>query len=287
MADDTNLDTSTQPQPQSNDGIWGKYLDLVLSALGGGAALKGAAAASKAIVPPVVGRYGTSVGAQNIPEMFKSALVRQGHDVGMGPGVGLNISRYYQPEQEGEKALSGGVFYALRGGDPRAHDFYQNNELWGGPDALSGTTWVNNPLFVHSNFGGLGSASLRHLLPEKEGKIYNDIYDIQRYTLQDRYPTSLVRSFLRQYAPGEHEVPPELLLRGPDEHRRLPFWLREAVVAHEARNRGYDSIINYNKPGDLFHDNQLRLNELFDVRENTYPSLGKYSMWPRVQRNPP
>ena len=251
---------------------------------------KGAGLASKGIVPSLIAaKLSTRMGT--LPSKFEDQLIKQGAEF-TPEGINLNVSRWQKPQQAGHPALSQGVIYGPKGSDPDLLKGYEEGEMWGGNQLITGNTLIKNPLLVEGEwrdslanqgakdlFGLKGSASLRN----------DAVRAADEATIGKNPSFRLVNKFMDKYVPGGNTPPYDIYYNPRDKHNtfnRLGLWLQESAVANEARKRGYDSILDYG-PSNVYgkgwqEPNQI--NQLFDLRESHYPTPeGGYKLWPQYQ----
>jgi hypothetical protein len=200
----------------------------------------------------------------------------------------LAVTRNQRPEQSMQESVRGGVFYLPQGSkDAKYYTGTKHNFAYGGTDRIQGETAVANPLFVKGATGGkapetaydqlLGRGAYQAMRTEA-------LNSSGAYYLSREDKVSLAKRFLDQYAP---EMAPmaEKIVANSTKGNQLPYALQEAAVASAARNAGHDSIIGYSVRRK---DKQPFISELFDVRENVYPSpSGGYGVWPQFLQEKP
>jgi hypothetical protein len=260
-----------------DQGIGGKYLNLVLSALGMGGA-KGAMPLLKGIISPAV--------ASRIPMVRKSlprageipdVIERSGGQITPEGDLMLNILRYQKPSQAGALARSGGVFYAPESRSTEARQVYgTRGNFWGGSQAMQGPSIFRNPYIVQGPSGMMADDRIAGPLL---GQKYEDmLVDAMRATDPER-----VGHFFQQYAPNVKPIPTWLQNQAPE--RMFP-WLTEAAVGSKARELGYDAIMPYSTRISGRYPGQ-GIGEVFDLRQMRYPKpddlSGESTLWPQYQ----
>lgn len=193
----------------------------------------------------------------------------------------VNMKRNQKPEQELSESVRGGVFYLPRGSKYARHYNDTTGNVYGGRQTVEGETAYLNPLVVKGQTGGkMPENAYNQLMGDKKaysvmekdamsavhGSIYNK-HDPQTHRL-------LVEQFLEKHAP-EMKYYADFIIGNSKKGSQLRYALTEAAVASAARKAGYDGLIGYStkKDGTPF------MSEIFDVRENAYPSPnGHYSV---------
>lgn len=217
-----------------------------------------------------------------------------------GVNLKLPVTRWQQPDQAGQPARSGGVFYVPKNQtntykkfwDPSQKSPWHNDDTqaWGGPQLVSGQTMLKNPYFSHESGGGVAvQRAGAELFGDPDwGNLQDDMWRaIGRYG--DTTPENLA-AFLKDYAPNVEPSPIPSRGRNENEYRkfrsRIGPWLEEAAVGNKARNAGYDSIVQYGyNPLYGTQQNKPKLGEIFDLRESNYPVQGEEGkLWPQYQQ---
>lgn len=190
-------------------------------------------------------------------------------------GLLVNVSRFQKPEQELAESVRTGVFY-LPTGSQQAK-YYKGKGTtggaYGGEQSIIGDTLYKNPLFAKGATGGRApEEAYRQIVPAET--YYGMKTDLAR-TIQAKDKGSEAYMFLEKYAP---EIADNAwnIAENSKQGNQFRYALQEAVIGNEARKQGYDSIIGYSK-GRKGRGNFL--SEIFDVRENLYPSpSGEYGL---------
>ena len=194
-------------------------------------------------------------------------------------GLLVNLSRFQKPEQELAESVRTGVFYLPTGSSNIKH--YKNKGTlssgnpYGGEDLIQGETLYKNPLFVKGATGGKA--------PEEAYKQLYGKDKLEKFQTEVNFAAGAPRhlkgevayNFLEKYAP---EIADNAwnIVENSTQGNQLRYALQEAVIGNEVRKAGYDSIIGYSK-GKKGKGNFL--SEVFDVRENLYPSpSGEYGL---------
>lgn len=201
-------------------------------------------------------------------------------------GLTLPVMRSQQPDQAMAESVRGGVFYQPQ--RPGAYS-YTGKNAYGGPESIKGETVVMNPLFVKGATGGKAPEMAYDQLLGKGSyqNMRSEALNVQRWgsrgfgeaSRTDFQKTSeQARQFLDKYAPEMADLA-DHIVQNSDKGNQLAYALQEAAVGSAARKAGHDAILGYSVGRK---DKQPFLSELFDVRENRYPSpSGDYSMWPQ------
>ena len=191
-------------------------------------------------------------------------------------GLLVNVSRFQKPEQELAESVRTGVFY-LPTGSQQAK-YYKGKGTtggaYGGEQSVVGDTLYKNPLFAKGATGGKAPEEAYKTLVGKE-QFTNMQNHLLRKTLYGEDKGAEAYKFLEKYAP---EIADNAwnIAENSTQGNQFRYALQEAVFANEARKAGYDSIIGYSK-GRKGRGNFL--SEIFDVRENLYPSpSGEYGL---------
>lgn len=203
-------------------------------------------------------------------------------------GLLLNLIRHQKPEQEGQPARSGGVFYlpSVRADEANELFNYDANPTWGGSQRIVGQSLFRNPFFSYGAPGGPGIFEAgKHFFGhqgmndlDREAQVASSLANS---TYNSSY-RSATKNFLDKYAPGMEDIPENIMDRYG---ARLKPWLVESAVGNKARELGYDSIIPYGIDTEFLPQRKPIINEIFDLRENRYPTeSGGYSMWPQYQQ---
>jgi hypothetical protein len=267
---------------------WGPEMALNMLGVGGSSAMLGATprAAGEVtlgIVPVDVGKN-LNV-PKNLPQTdaFATAVKNtKGASVQDGSLV-VPVVRNQHPDQELTESLRGGVFYLPQGSkDAKYYTGTGHNTGYGGTEKISGETAVNNPLFVKGATGGKAPETAYDQLIGKGAyqKMRNDAVNSTAYYLSHDDKVHLAERFFQQYAPEMVDLA-DHVVRNTKKGNQFAYALQEAAVASAARKAGHDSVVGYSvsrKTKEPF------ISELFDVRENLYPSkAGDYQMWPQFK----
>lgn len=183
-------------------------------------------------------------------------------------GLLMRVARRQAPEVEGEQAIRTGVFYLPEGSSNLKHYGGYPQKTYGGSEKFSGETLVKKPLFVKGGTGGKAPEAAYDQLLGK-GAYQNMRNDVLRhgpgYSLSHDLKVERVAELLAKYG-GDPNLA-DTIVRSSTKGNTLPYAIQEHVVAHAVRNAGYDAVLGYSKgkAGPF-------LSELFDVREQTYPS---------------
>lgn len=190
-------------------------------------------------------------------------------------GLLVNVSRFQKPEQELAESVRTGVFYLPTGSQQAKYYKGKGSSggSYGGTQEVVGDTLYKNPLFAKGGTGGKAPEEAYKQLVGKEQ--FNNMQKDLMSAIQGRDRGSEAYMFLEKYAPDIADNA-WYIADNSKQGNQFRYALQEAVFANEARNRGYDSIIGYSKGRK---DKGNFLSEIFDVRENLYPSpSGEYGL---------
>lgn len=190
-------------------------------------------------------------------------------------GLLVNISRFQKPEQELAESVRTGVFYLPTGSQQAKYYKGKGSSggSYGGTQEVVGDTLYKNPLFAKGGTGGKAPEEAYKQLVGKEQ--FNNMQKDLMSTIQGRDKGADAYMFLEKYAPDIADNAWNIA-DNSKQGNQFRYALQEAVFANEARNKGYDSIIGYSKGRK---DKGNFLSEIFDVRENLYPSpSGEYGL---------
>lgn len=188
-------------------------------------------------------------------------------------GLKINLVRRQKSEQEGEQSVRTGVFYLPQGSSRISG--YGGSGNYGGPEKFTGPTLIRRPLFVKGATGGKApEAAFDALMGKGAAKqLGEDAMDALSARYKAKWgnadagdPVEVVRSILTKY--GGDPSMAEYILRHSQAGNQLRYALQENIIAHAARNAGYDAVIGYSKK----HNGTPFISEVFDTREQTYPS---------------
>lgn len=200
----------------------------------------------------------------------------------------LKVLRSQLPEQEGAESVRGGVFYLPEGS--KYARFYNGttNNNYGGRQAIEGETAFVNPLLVKGQTGGKAPENAyTQITGDKKAfkNLENDVMEVVNASWMKRKdPQSyydLVNQFLDKHAPEMRDYA-DHILDNSNKGNQLRYALQEAAIASAARKAGHDGIIGYSE-GRGPNKGKPFLSEIFDVRENRYPSPdGDFSVHPSL-----
>jgi hypothetical protein len=199
-------------------------------------------------------------------------------------GLNMSLVRYQKPEQELSESVRTGVFYLPEGSANVKH--YKNKGTlssgnpYGGADLIQGETIYKNPLFVKGATGGKAPEEAYKQLLGKDK--FNEFQKSVRNAASAPYKMreEVAYDFLQRYAP---EIADNAwnIVQNSKQGNQLRYALQEAVIANEARKKGYDAILGYSKGRG---DKGNFLSEVFDLRESHYPSpSGEFYMNPEFE----
>lgn len=299
----TAIPTISQPNPYpegSEENYW--YEDqrqkamipaaLNMSALAGTGGLAGTgkgAGVSLGIVPVDIakklnfktGKHPDILG-QAVENTPAASIDADGHLV-------VKLLRSQHPDQEMAESVRGGVFYLPEGSPNARHYNGTTGNNYGGVQSIEGETAFKNPLVVKGATGGKApEAAYQQLLgKDKFKELEKDIHEV---TTADIYKKQapwmkeeLAQKFLEKHAP-ELVNHASYILENSSKGNQLRYALQEAAVASAVRNAGHDGVVGYSV-GRGANKGKPFLSEIYDVRENRYPSpSGDYSIHPGLEK---
>lgn len=199
----------------------------------------------------------------------------------------LKIGRNQHPDQEMAESVRGGVFYLPEGSKNARYYNGTTNNTYGGKQAIEGETAFVNPLVVKGATGGKAPEAAYTQLMGKDAfkNLEKEIQEITTATIYRKeapwLKQELTQKFLEKHAP-ELVNHADYILGNSTKGNQLRYALQEAAIASAARNAGYDGIVGYSV-GRGANSGKPFLSEVFDVRENRYPSpSGDYSVHPEL-----
>lgn len=219
----------------------------------------------------------------NLPdtELFREAIQNTpGAEITKEGLLKMILQRNQLEEMMGEPSVRGGVFYLPQGS--AAAKYYKGaNKTYGGPEQITGESYIANPMFVKGATGGKAPETAIDALHGKGTyqKIRDEALGLLGYNVPPSKTIQGISSFLEKYAP-EMQDQASYIFHNSKEGNQLPYALQEAAVASALRKAGYDSVLGYSK-GKAGHS----LSELYDVREQTYPDWsGETEIWPNLYK---
>lgn len=200
----------------------------------------------------------------------------------------LKVLRNQLPDQEMVESVRGGVFYLPEGSKYARYYNGTTNNNYGGRQAIEGETAFKNPLVVRGQTGGKAPENAyNQLMGDKKAykNLEADVMQVinaswmRNKDLQAYY--DLVNRYLDKHAP-EMKNYADYILANSSKGNQLKYALQEAAIASAARKAGHDGIIGYSE-GRGSNKGKPFLSEIFDVRENKYPSPdGDFSVHPEL-----
>lgn len=193
-------------------------------------------------------------------------------------GLTLNLTRYQKPEQAGEAAGRGGVFYlgAEGGRSYYAHaTAYGRPVPYGGAQEITSRATFQNPLIVKGGFGGNTQAVVYNELGGKkpqytEGRKLDALQDLHNRAVnmasaRGRNNPDAIAEFLKQEG-GDPQSGYDIWAGSRSEHQ-IATAVYDNVVGQMAKNLGHDSIVGYyKKPGGGY-----QISEVFDLTASHFP----------------
>lgn len=223
---------------------------------------------------------GGSMPGSKLTDEFKQAITNTVGAKVDKDGLTLQVSRFQDPEQAGERSVRTGVMFLPEEKSPWGKAYRGGNKMgYGGTMHVTGERQFKHPFFVKASTGGKA--------PEKaydaiEGKgayekmrteaLTPPVMTTSLYGGQKGGPDHVkaVAAFLSKYG-GTPDMAADIV-----EHSKtgnmLPYALQEHIVAHALRKAGYDSIVGMSK-----FKGQPRLAELFDLTMSHYPDSEEVS----------
>jgi hypothetical protein len=187
-------------------------------------------------------------------------------------GLLVKVVRFQKEDQEGEQSVRTGVFY-LPEGSPNAKHYKTGKVGYGGIEKMQGETLLRKPLFVKGATGGKAPEAAYDAIKGKGAmkQLDRDVMSIvtSQRVLKDRNLEYVfkenVSNFLRNH--GSDPNMAWYIVANSRQGNQLRYALQENVIAHVVRDAGYDSVLGFSKgrSGPF-------ISEVFDVREQTYPS---------------
>lgn len=243
-------------------------------------------------IVPVARAKELKIEAKTPSDILKSAVENtQGASIDKDGSLIINLERRQKPDQEMSKSVRGGVFYLPKGDKNFRH--YNNGtgkqgaNSYGGEQQIVGETAYLNPLVVKGATGGkapeaaysqlLGKDALKELQKDVDSaNIPSYIYNKEPWLRVEQ-----VSKFLEKHAP-ELMNHAEFIIENSTNGNQLKYALQEAAIASAARKAGHDGIIGFSELRGA-DKGKHRISEVFDVRENRYPSpQGDYSVHPEL-----
>ena len=191
-------------------------------------------------------------------------------------GLLINLTRFQKGEQAGGRAIRTGVFY-LPAKSADARHYRGSNQLgYGGEEQFTGETLLRKPLFVKGATGGKAPEQAysdikgKDALKEMAGDAYKAILSTGNYMrpMPMHEKVGVIEKFIEKYAPdyADSGLADEIVMYS-QKGNTLRYALQELAVAQAVRDAGYDSVVGYykKKVGPA-------ISEVFDVREQTFPS---------------
>lgn len=191
-------------------------------------------------------------------------------------GLHMRLVRWQKPEQEAGRAIRTGVFYLPEGSGNARH--YRSapggddGQSYGGSVKMDGDTLIRRPLFVRGATGGKAPEAAYAALRGKDAmkKLDSDVFGVVNerawMTRQgaDIYQER-VENLLRYYG-ADPKLAADIIYHSR-QGNQLRYALQENIIAHAVRAAGYDAVVGHSKgkSGPF-------ISEVFDVREQTFPS---------------
>jgi len=186
-------------------------------------------------------------------------------------GLVIDLIRFQKPNQEGERSVRTGVFYLPAGS--RDARYYRNAGTnknandYGGTQVHRGETLLRRPFVVTATGGGMGpfQAFQRLRGARAADDLRRDLRQIiSRIFSSPEAQEGAVGEFLSTYGGNPNDAYD--IIANSREGTQLYFALQEHAIAHAVREGGYDAVVTVSVSSNP------RVVEIFDVREQTYPS---------------
>ena len=275
---------------QPSDEFIGRVQDMAgMAGSGGfgGAAVRGGVEPNALGIVPVPRAKAMPVKTGVVSDTLKSAVENTpGARIDEDGHLIVNVRRSQHPDQEGEESVRGGVFYLPQGSKDARHYTKGSTagNYYGGPQSIAGETAFKNPLVVKGATGGKAPEAAFDQLNGKGAyqAMRNDAMEVSSANWMNRRgngvtQADMARRFLDKHAPEMSDLA-EHILQNSTKGNQLPYALQEAAAASAARKAGHDGVIGFSKK----RDGSPFLSEIYDVRENRYPSRsGDYSVHPQ------
>jgi hypothetical protein len=199
----------------------------------------------------------------------------------------VKIGRNQHPDQEMSESVRGGVFYLPEGSKNARHYNGTTGNNYGGRQSIEGETAFVNPLVVKGATGGKAPEMAYTQIMGKDAfkALEKEIHDITTAGIYKKespwMKQELTQKFLEKHAP-ELVNHADYIIENSAKGNQLRYALQEAAIASAARNAGHDGIVGYSVGRGANKDKPF-LSEIFDVRENRYPSpSGDFSVHPEL-----
>lgn len=266
------------PSVDFGGGFLGNFLTKAHQAIDPVNAMGGYGGVLGAVVPPTVSAELNFPKMANPSATFRSAVENTPGASLADNVLSLRVSRRQKPEQALSPSVRGGVFYTPEGAAGARH--YTGRYGYGGSQAISGETSFKNPLFTKGATGGKAPETAFDSLMGK-GAYETMRRDALSSLGFGKTSPQAVKTFLQKYAPEMTDAADSIIANSKSGNQ-LPYALQEAAVASAVRRAGHDGVVGYSISRQ---DKKPFISEIFDVRENKYPSpSGDFSIWPDLQK---
>lgn len=228
---------------------------------------------------PVAKAKELNVKATPASDILKSAVENtQGASIDADGHLIVNMVRHQHPDQELSESVRGGVFYLPKGDKNTRYYNGTTDNNYGGLQKVEGETAFKNPLLVKGATGGKAPETAYNEIMGNKKAINALDSDVHKAIFGPKeIREDLVYQFLEKHAPELADYT-SYILENSSKGNQLKYALREAAIASAARNKGYDGIIGYSELRGA-NKGKKQLSEIYDVRENRYPSpAGDYSI---------
>lgn len=259
---------TNMPTPEAIERA-GEVAGLAMGSGFGATAARGAEPGALGIVPvPVAKRLNVQQAPVN--DLLRKAVEgTPGARIDEDGHLVMNVVRHQSPMQEGEESVRHGVFYLPQGNKNMRHYNGTTNNSYGGNQRIEGETAFKNPLLVKGATGGKApQMAVDQLLGKGSYKAIDKDAWSAAFSPKD-VRQELIERFLQKHSPGMTGLG-QYILDNSTKGNTLMYALKEAAVAHAAREAGHDGVIGYS----VKRDGSPFLSEVFDVRESHYPDTG-------------
>lgn len=253
-------------------------MDAVLKWFGGMKAPKASGSGPLNQIPPDIAKqlnYETNLPTDDV---FNEAVANTPSAELTPDGLRIKLVRNQKEEQHGATSVRTGVFYLPKGSsNARYYSKTGPGQYYGGSDRVEGETLLRAPLFVKGATGGKAPEVAFETIKGKGSfkKLEQDIMHVvggAGHLRREGLLEEAVDRLLSEYD-ADTDTTYELITNST-KGNQLRYALQENIIAHAVRAAGYDSVVGYSKG-----KNGASISEVFDVREDAYPTPeGDYSI---------
>ena len=217
----------------------------------------------------------TPINISKNPEFLEAVKNTPGAKI-TDEGLIVDVSRFQKQIQEGEQSLRTGVFYLPQKDSPQRSYYTRPSNQYGGKQKIEGQTLLKNPLVVKAATGGRGPQIAYDEVLGKGAyeKMRSDVLKRATGGWNKRATIDDIENVLSDFG-GDPNLAHEIK-EYSREGNLLAYAIQENIVANTVRDFGHDSILSYYK-----RKGEWVLSELFDLREDAYPTAeGDFSIHP-------